>query len=168
MTTKLSLLILAAALLAAPGFAQDHAKFDGKWALSLGRSDFGDSDAPTSRIDVIHIDGDKFTDEVHSTSDGGDDSYTISLAVDGRPVPVPADSPLADAGIMTVANVSAAWQGDSLVVTEEMTSAYIPGTTKGTITYALSPDGKLMSITSTSDAPFGATNTRMVFDKIQP
>jgi hypothetical protein len=166
MLTKLPLLMLAAALFAAPGFAQDHAKFDGKWALSLGRSDFGDSDAPTSRIDVIRVDGGKFTDDIHSTSDAGDESYTIALTTDGKPVPVPADSPLADAGIMTVASISAEWHGDSLVVTEEMTSAYIPGTTKGTMTYALSPDGKLMSITSTSDAPFGATNTRMVFDKI--
>ncbi len=166
MMTRLSLLIVAAALFASPGFAQDHAKFDGKWALSLGRSDFGDSDAPTSRIDTIHIDGDKFTDEIHATSDQGDDSYTISLTTDGKPVAVSSDSPLADAGIMTVANISAEWQGNSLVVTEQMTSAYIPGTTKGTITYVLSPDGKLMSITSTSDAPFGATNTRMVFDKI--
>jgi hypothetical protein len=45
MLSKLSLLALTAMLLATPGFAQNHSAFNGKWALSQGRSDFGGGDA---------------------------------------------------------------------------------------------------------------------------
>src|SRR5690348_18183655 len=68
MLSKLSLLAFAAMLLATPGFAQDHSAFNGKWALSQGRSDFGGCDTLTSRVDTIRVNGDNFTDDVHSTS----------------------------------------------------------------------------------------------------
>ncbi len=166
MLSKLSLLAFAAIFVATPGFAQNHSGFNGKWALSQGRSDFGGGDALTSRVDTITVSGDKFVDAVHSTSDSGDDNYQITLTTDGKSVAVPADSPMADLGIMTVTEVSAQWKGNSLVLTETLTNSFAAGTNKATITYALSPDGKLMSITSTSDAPFGFSDTRLVFEKI--
>jgi len=167
MLSKLSLLACAALLLATPGVAQDHSAFNGKWALSQGRSDFGGGDALTSRVDTITVNGDNFTDDVHSTSDNGDDTYKLSLTADGKPVSVAEDSPLAYAGgIMTVTQISAEWKGKSLVLTEALTNSFAAGTSKATITYAVSADGKLMSITSTSDAPFGFSDTRLMFEKI--
>jgi hypothetical protein len=167
MLSKLSLLLFATILTAAPGFAQDHSGFNGKWALSQGRSDFGGGDTLTSRVDTITVNADTFTDDVHSTSDNGDDSYKLSLTTEGKSMAVPADSPLAYAGgIMTVTEISAEWKGNSLVLTETLTNSFAAGTSKATITYALSRDGKLMSITSTSDAPFGFSDTRLVFEKI--
>jgi len=167
MSSKLSLLAFAAMLIAAPGFAQDHSAFNGKWALSQGRSDFGGGDTLTSRVDTITVNGAGFTDEIHSTSDDGDDTYKLTLTADGKSASVPEDSPLAYAGgVMTVTSISAEWKGSALVLTETLGSSFISGTSKAKVTYALSPDGKLMSITSTSDAPFGFTNTRLVFDKI--
>lgn len=167
MLSKLSFLAFAAILLATPGLAQDHSAFNGKWALSQGRSDFGGGDTLTSRIDTITVNADKFTDDVHSTSDDGDDSYKLSLTTDGKVISVTEDSPLAYAGgIMTVTQISAEWKGNSLVLTETLTNSFAAGTSKATITYAVSPDGKLMSITSTSDAPFGFSDSRLVFEKI--
>ncbi|HKQ85234.1 MAG TPA: hypothetical protein VJS43_00555 [Candidatus Acidoferrales bacterium] len=167
MLRKLSLLAFAAMLAAAPGFAQDHSGFNGKWALSQGRSDFGGGDTLTSRVDTIAVNGDKFTADIHSTSDNGDDTYKLSLTTDGKSVAVPGDSPLAYAGgIMVVNAISAEWKGNSLVLIETLTNSFAAGTSKATVTYALSPDGKLMSITSTSDAPFGFSDMRLVFEKI--
>jgi hypothetical protein len=167
MLSRLTFFAFAAMLLAMPGLAQDHSAFNGKWALSQGRSDFGGGDALTSRIDTIAVSADKFTDDVHSTSDSGDDSYKLALTTDGKAISVAEDSPLAYAGgIMTVTEVSAEWKGSSLVLTETLTNSFAAGTSKATITYAVSADGKLMSITSTSDAPFGFSDTRLVFEKI--
>ena len=167
MLSKISLLVFAAAISAAPGFAQDHSGYNGKWALSQGRSDFGGGDTLTSRVDTIAVNGNTFTDEVHSTSDDGNDTYKLSITTDGKSVAVAEDSALAYVGgIMTVNAISAEWKGNSLVLTETLGSSFIAGTSKATVTYALSPDGKLMSITSTSDAPFGFSDTRLVFDKI--
>lgn len=163
---KLLVVLSSLAAIAAPAYAQSHAGFSGKWALSQGRSDFGGGDALTSRTDTITLNGNVFIDEIHSTSDGSDDTYQMTLATDGKPVAVPDDSPLASVGIMTMTEMSAEWKGNSLVIIETLTSSFIPGTSQGTMTYSLAPDGKLMSITSTSDAPFGATTTRLVFEKI--
>ncbi len=167
MLSKLSFLAFAAMLIAAPSFAQDHSAFNGKWALSQGRSDFGGGDALTSRVDTLAVDGETFTDNVHSTSDSGDDTYKLVLTTNGKSVAVAGDSPLAYAGgIMTVTQMSAKWKGNSLVLTETLTNSFAAGTSKATITYTLSADGKLMSIASTSDAPFGFSDTRLVFEKI--
>ncbi|MGH9572183.1 MAG: hypothetical protein ACRD40_01455 [Candidatus Acidiferrales bacterium] len=152
MLSKLLLLAFATMFLAAPGFAQDHPAFNGKWALSQGRSDFGGGDTLTSRIDTITVNGDKFTDAVHSTGDNGEDAYELSLTTDGKALSVAEDSPLAYAGgIMTVTQISAEWKGNSLVLTETLPNSFAAGTSKAMTTYAVSADGKLMSITSTSD-----------------
>jgi hypothetical protein len=146
--------------------AQDHATFNGKWALSHGRSDFGAGEPLAQRIDTIAVDGTHFSDVIHATGKEGDDDYTIELTTDGKEVAVPDNSPLSINGILTMTKIAAKWKGNSLVLTETFTNTYQSGENKSTVTYSLSSDGSLLSITSKSDSPFGLAHTKLVFEKL--
>jgi hypothetical protein len=164
---KKSLLVLAAIFtIASAAAAQAHANFNGKWALSHGRSDFGSGDPLAQRIDTITVDGNHFSDVIHASGKEGDDDYTIDLTTDGKEAAVPDNSPLSINGILTMTKIAARWKGNTLVLTETFTNTYSPGENKSTVTYSLSPDGSLLSITSKSDNPFGLANTRLVFEKL--
>jgi hypothetical protein len=166
MLKKFLFLLGALFVIASVATAQDHATFNGKWALSHGRSDFGGGDPLSQRIDTITIDGTHFTDVIHATGKEGDDDYTIELTTDGKEIAVPDNSPLSINGILTMTKIAAKWKGNALVLTETFTNTYQPGENKSTVTYSLSGDGSLLNITSKSDSPFGLASTKLVFEKL--
>jgi hypothetical protein len=155
--------LFAAALLACSAFAQDHPNFAGTWKLNLAKSNPGDY-GPSARTDEITQDGSKFTDKVTSSTQMGDSNYTLAFTADGNKVKIAADSPQAQMGMLTLEDITASWDGASLVVASD-------GNFQGQMeiasknTYTLSADGKTLTIASHVGTSMGDFDTVLVFDK---
>lgn len=158
------LALTAVALFAGTGRAQAKPDFSGTWKLDTSKSQFNEYVTLSSRNDVITQDGDKFTQKVDAASDQGNSSYTLSFVADGKTVDVPADSPAATQGMVTLKRISAVWKGTSLVVSEDLT---YQGQFEfsSTLTYVLSQDGKTLTIGSHSATQAGDVDTKLVFAK---
>lgn len=163
MLKRIVMTLLALVLLDGIAAAQDHPNFSGNWKLNSAKSNAGDY-GPTSRTDVITQDGSKFTEKVTSATQMGESDYTVTFTADGKPVTVPADSPQANMGQLTLKDISAAWDGSSLKVTENL-SYQGQVDIAATLTYALSSDGKTMTITDHASTSAGDFDTSLVFDK---
>jgi len=163
MFQKITALLFVVVACASVSLAADHPNFTGTWKLNVPKSDPGNF-GPTSRTDVIAQDGSKLTDKVTSTGQTGDTSYMAVLTPDGTKVTVPPDSPQATIGMLTIEDVTASWDGATLVV---VTDANIRGQFELTNkdVYSLSADGKTMTILGHASTQMGDLDTTLVFDK---
>ena len=164
MIRNIFLTFIAVAAFACAGQAQSKPDFSGTWKLDTSKSQFNEYVSLSGRTDVITQAGDKFTQKVASVSDQGNANYTLAFTADGKPVDVPADSPAATQGMVTLKRISAAWQDSSLVVSEDLTYQG-QFDFSSTLTYVLSPDGKTLTITSHSATQAGDIVTKYVFAK---
>ncbi|HEY6467962.1 MAG TPA: hypothetical protein VIY69_18320 [Candidatus Acidoferrales bacterium] len=154
---------LAVTALAGVSMAQDHPDFSGTWKLNTAKSNAGDY-GPTSRTEVVTQDGSKFTEKVTSQTQMGENDFTLSFAADGKTVTIPPDSPQANMGQLTLKDITAAWDGASLVVTENL--SYQGQVDIGAkLTYTLSSDGKTMTIADHASTSMGDFDTSLVLDK---
>jgi hypothetical protein len=145
MLKRIVVALLAVTALAGVSMAQDHPNFSGTWKLNIAKSNVGDY-GPSSRTDVITQDGSKFTEKVTSATQMGESDYTLTFTADGKTGTIPPDSPQANMGQLTLKDITAAWDGVSLVVTEDL--SYQGQVDIGAkLTYTLSPEGKTMTIT---------------------
>ena len=138
--------------LAVFGIAQGaKTDFSGKWTLNLTKSTAGQF-APTSEVDTITQTADMFKNDVVSESQRGKRETITSAKLDGSDTPnePPANSP------MKILSTKAAWQGSSLVITQQTTFQDNKGST--VTTYTLSDDGKTLTKTSHIDFGQGASN----------
>lgn len=143
--------------------AQNHTNFSGTWKLNLAKSNPGDY-GPSQRTDVITQDGSKFTEKISSTTQMGQEDYTLSFTADGSKVTIAPDSPQATLGALTLKAIMASWNGEKLAVD---TSASFQGQVdiSGHNVYSLSPDGKTLTITNHASTSMGDFDTSLVFDK---
>ncbi len=163
MLRKSALAFLVVAAFAGAGWGQDHPNLAGTWKLNLSKSNPGDF-GPSARTEVITQDGSKFTDKVDSTTNMGDESYTLNFTADGTKVTVPPDSPQASLGGLTLKDITASWSGDSLVLVEDVTvQNQFDLALK--LTYSLSADGKTLNVKNTATTPMGDSDSSLVFDK---
>ena len=164
MIGKLTLALFVVAAFAGVSSAQDHPNFAGTWKLNLAKSNPGDY-GPSARTEVITQDGSKFTDKVTSSSQMGDSAYTLTFTADGTKVTVAPDSPQANLGQLTMKDITASWNGASLVLMMNL-SFQQQMDLAGKYTYSLSPDGKtLTEANHISTGQMGDFDTTLVFDK---
>jgi hypothetical protein len=163
MFRKAMLALFAVAALACTSFAQDHPNFAGTWKLNSSKSNVGDY-GPSVRTDVITQDGSKFTDKVTSTTQMGESNYTLPFTADGNKVTVAPSAPEAAMGMLTLEDVTAVWNGATVVVT---TDASYQGQMEiaSKAVYSLSQDGKTLTITNHVSMSMGDFDTTLVFDK---
>jgi hypothetical protein len=164
MIRNVLLTFVAVAAFACTSRAQAKPDFSGTWKLNASKSQFSQYGGPNSRTDVITQAGDKFTEKVTSSGDQGDSNYTLAFTADGKDLNVPADSPAANQGQLTLYKISAAWKDSSLVVSESLTyqgQADIPTT----LTYTLSQDGKTLTISSHASTPVGDIDSKFILEK---
>jgi hypothetical protein len=163
MFRKTILALFAVAALATIASAQDHPNFAGTWKLNSSKSNVGDY-GPSVRTDVITQDGSKFTDKVISTTTLGEANYTLSFTADGTKVNVDPNSPAANMGNLTLIDITAAWDGATLVVTTDASyQGQVSVATKAG--FVLSADGKTMTMTDHVSTSMGDFDTTFVFDK---
>jgi hypothetical protein len=164
MIRKLFLTFIAMAAFVGVSHAQTKPDFSGTWKLDVSKSQFSEYGGPSARTDVVTQDGDKFMDKVVAASDQGNSSFTVTFTVGAKPLDVPADSPAANQGMLTLKRISAVWQDASLVVSQDMTyqGQYDFSTT---LTYVLSEGGKTLTVTSHSATQAGDIVTKFVFAK---
>lgn len=163
MSKRIVVALFAVAALAGVSLAQDHPNFAGTWKLNTSKSNAGDY-GPTARTEVITQDGSKFTDKVTSTTQMGENNFTVNFTADGKTVTIPPDSPQANMGQLTLKDITAAWDGSSLIVTQNL--SYQGQVDIGAkLTYALSADGKTMTIADHASTSMGDFDTSLVFDK---
>jgi hypothetical protein len=164
MIRNLLFVFVAVAALACASHAQSKPDFSGTWKLDPSKSQFNEYMSLNSRTDTIAQDGDKFTQKVTASSNQGELNYTLSFTADGKPVDVPANSPGANQGVLTLLRISAAWQDTSLFVSEDLNyQGQVDITTK--LTYDLSKDGKTLTIESHTSTQMGDIASKLLFEK---
>lgn len=163
MFRKAMLALFAVAALACTSFAQDHPNFAGTWKLNSSKSTVGDY-GPSVRTDVIAQDGSKFSDKVTSTTQMGESDYTLPFTADGNKVTVAPNAPEASMGMLTLEDITAVWNGPTVVVTTDSSyQGQMEIATKAV--YSLSQDGKTLTITNHVSMSMGDFDTTLVFDK---
>lgn len=163
MLKRIVVALLAVTALAGISTAQDHPNFSGTWKLNTAKSNAGDY-GPMARTEVIIQDGSKFTEKVTSTTQMGESNYTVAFTADGKAVTIPPDSPQANMGQLTLKDITAVWDGTSLVVTEDLSyQGQVDISAK--LTYTVSSDGKTMTIADHASTSAGDFDTSLVFDK---
>jgi len=155
--------LFALAALASVSAAQDPPNFSGTWKLNLSKSNPGDY-GPSARTEVIAQDGAKFTDKVTSTTQMGENDYTLTFTADGKKVSIPPDSPQANMGNLTLKDITATLNGGSLVLMEDM-NYQGQVDIAAQLSYSLSPDGKTLTISDHATTSMGDFDTSLVFDK---
>lgn len=155
--------LFALAAFASLSAAQDPPNFAGTWKLNVSKSNPGDY-GPSARTEVITQDGSKFTDKVTSTTQTGENDYTLTFTADGKKVTVPPDSPEANMGNLTLKDITATLDSGSLVLAEDL-SYQGQVDIAAQLTYSLSSDGKTLTIADHASTSMGDFDTSLVFDK---
>jgi hypothetical protein len=135
--------------------ADKHPDFSGTWKADMGKSDFGPMGGPDERIDVI---------------DHKDPKLKIKSTLKGGPRPGDSESNYTTDGTESInkrgpqdVKTVAKWDGAKLVMTTKLNAQGMD--INITATYALSADGKVLTIDSVINTPQGDFNTKVVFNK---
>jgi hypothetical protein len=155
--------LFALAALASASAAQGAPNFSGTWKLNPSKSNVGDY-GPSARTEVITQDGSKFSDKVTATTQMGESNYTLDFTADGKKVTIPPDSPAANLGNVTLKDLTASWDGSSLVLLEDLD---YQGQVEiaAQLTYSLSSNGKTLTVADHASTEMGDFDTSLVFDK---
>jgi hypothetical protein len=162
---KMWAVVLAVAALTWTGLAQDKPNFSGTWKLNVDKSDFGPVPGPSVQTDVIEQNGQNIKINVSAETEAGKKEFTVTYVTDGKEVALSADAPAAHpAPEVTLESISAAWEGATLVVNQKLTYGDQPVT--GVSRYTLSPDGKVLTISSEYASQMGDASRTFVFEKV--
>jgi hypothetical protein len=161
MQRRILLIFCAAALFALPSLAQTS-NLNGTWKLDNAKSNFGQFPPPASETDVITIDGSNFNQQVTTTNQQGNQTYTRACAINGKEATLSPDDPHAHIGRVTLSKIMCAWQGSSLVVTE---TANLQGAELiDRLTFSPSDDHKMMTMDSHITSATINGDRKLVYD----
>jgi hypothetical protein len=141
MLGKILLVIALLSTVVPATLAQGHPDFSGTWKLNLDKSDYGDLQGPETRIDVIEQHDGHVSERVTAEGRHRKQQYTLLFATDGSETALPPETKM---GSVTILSVSAKWQGETLVVTQNLRFQGAP--LVATNAYMLSGDGKTLTI----------------------
>lgn len=164
MCRKVLIVMLAVVAVACVSFGQGKTDLSGTWKLNVAKSDFGPVPGPTAQTDVIEQIGQTITISVTAETEEGKLQYPVTLVTDGKEVMIPPDAPGAHPNPeVTLQSLSASWDGATLTVNQKLTYGTDPVT--GVSHYALSPDGKVLTISSDYQSGMGDASRTFVFEK---
>ncbi|HXQ27022.1 MAG TPA: hypothetical protein VN822_11485 [Candidatus Acidoferrales bacterium] len=162
MHRKICLILIAVAVTALPGLAQTS-KLNGTWKLNNSKSNFGTFPPPASETDSVTITGSDFKQQVTTTNQQGNQSYTRACTIDGKDTVLSPDNPNAHIGRITLSKIMCGWQGSSLVVTETASLQGSDLTDK--LTFSPSDDGNTMTMDSHITSATINGDRKLVYDK---
>jgi hypothetical protein len=149
--------ISAALLAVAFGLAQAQAKpnFSGSWKLNAAKSDFGAMPAPDSRADkIVHQDPD-LTDSFTQSGQMGEITADMKYSTDGKET----TNTLRGNQVKSTAK----WEGDELAISGK--TQFNGADVTMNDHWALSADGKTLTITRHVVSPMGETDQKIVLEK---
>jgi hypothetical protein len=158
MTRQTTRLFSLALLTLALGLVQAQAKtdFSGTWKLNTGKSDFGPIPAPDSLIETIaHQDPSMKLNVATKGGMQGDLTYDVSYTTDGKECV----NKVGDNELKSTLN----WDGAALTVDTKGTFGGNDITLKDR--WALSDDGKTLTITRHVSSPMGEADMKEIFEK---
>ena len=155
MIRKLLSITFLIALPLVSGFAQPKTDFSGTWKLNVEKSDFGILGGPSSRTDVITHKDPSISNNVTSDGEQGKQQYTVSYTTDGKE----AVNKIGPREVKSTVK----WAGSNLVVSSKFAYNDMDVTTEGV--WALSPDGKTLTINVHFTSAMGETDQKYVFEK---
>jgi hypothetical protein len=165
MQRKILALAFAAAVFAAPGFAQSS-KLNGTWKLDNAKSDFGQFRPGGPETDTIEVTSTNFKQHVTSESPRGTQTYTRACDITGTETKLTPDNPNAHIGPVLLDKITCAWDGSSLVVTEGAQMQGNELTDK--LTFSVSDDGNTMTMTSHITSATMNGDRKLVYDRTTP
>jgi hypothetical protein len=147
--------VVAALLAGTVALAADTPNFTGTWTMDVAKSDFGGRPAPDKMERKIKQTGDLIEMSTTVAGQMGETTRETKYAVDGKEY-------INKAQFGDVKSVLS-WEGKVLVVNSklEFQGAEIKITDK----WALSADGKAMTVDSTIETPQGLMNQKVVLNK---
>lgn len=136
-------------------FAQQKTDFSGTWKLNVAKSDFGPLRGPTSRTDVITHKDPALSNSVTADGAQGKQQYTVSYTTDGKE----AVNKIGEREIKSTLK----WVGSNLVISSKF--VYNDTDVTSEVTWALSPDGKTLTISAHFTSTMGEADQKFVFEK---
>jgi hypothetical protein len=136
-------------------FAQQKTDFSGTWKLNVAKSEFGMLGGPTSRTDVITHKDPSLLDSVTAEGPQGKVQYSTSYTTDGKE----AVNKVGEREVKSTLK----WVGSDLVFSSKLTYNDMPVT--GGSTWALSPDGKTLTVTAHYTSAMGDADQKFIFEK---
>ena len=159
MIRKLISIAFLIALSGAATLAQEkQPNFSGNWTLNVSKSDFGVLGGPDKRTDVITHKEAALTDEVSAEGAQGKQQYTIKYTTDGKEVTNQINGREVKSTLK--------WDGPTLVITSTLTFNDNPVDVRAT--WALSADGKTLTISAHYASAMGETDQKLVLEKQEP
>ena len=135
--------------------AQQKPDFSGTWKLNVAKSEFGMLPGPTSRTDVITHKDPSLSDSVTLENAEGKQQYVANYTTDGKE----AVNKIGPREIKSTLK----WVGSNLAVSSKL--VYNDADVTGESTWALSADGKTLTISVHYTSPMGETDQKLVFEK---
>jgi hypothetical protein len=154
MIRKILLLTFLIALPLTTAFAQQKPDFSGTWKLNVAKSDFGALPGPESRTDVITHKDPSLSDSVTSDGPQGKQQYTVNYT-DGKEV-------VNKIGPREIKS-TLKWEGSDLVISSKF--VYNDADVNARVSWALSPDGKTLTISVHFASTLGETDQKIIFEK---
>jgi hypothetical protein len=142
-------------LAGAAAMAQQKPDFSGTWKLNVSKSEFGMLGGPDSRTDVITHKEPAITDDVNAEGSQGKVQYSIKYTTDGKEVTNQING--------REVRSTLKWNGAALAITSKFDFNGNPVDAQAA--WALSPDGKTLTISVHYASAMGETDQKLVFDK---
>ena len=155
MIRKLLSITFLIALPLVSGFAQQKPDFSGRWKLNVAKSDYGPLPGPESRTDVITHKDPSLSNSVTADGAQGKQQYTVSYTTDGKE----AVNKIGPREVKSTLK----WAGSNLVISSKV--AYNDMDVTSEATWALSPDGKTLTISVHFISSMGEADQKYVFEK---
>ena len=161
MIRKLLSIAFLVALPAVSAFAQPKPDsqpkpdFSGTWKMNVAKSDFGALPGPSSRTDVITHKEPSLTDDVTAEGAQGKQQYTVKYTTDAKEV-------TNQMGPREVKSTMK-WEGNNLVINSKF--SYNDSEVTAQSNWALSADGKTLTINVHYASPMGETDQKIVYEK---
>jgi len=155
MIRKILLVTLLIGLPLTTAFAQQKPDFSGTWKLNVAKSDFGALPGPESRTDVITHKDPSLSDNVTAEGAQGKQQYTVNYTTDGKEV-------VNKIGPREIKS-TLKWEGSDLVISSKF--LYNDAEVNARASWALSPEGKTLTITVHFASSLGETDQKIIFEK---
>lgn len=155
MIRRLLFIAFLVALSLASVSAQQKPDFSGTWKLNVAKSDFGVIGGPTSRTDVITHKDPSLSNSVTADGPQGKQEFTVNYTTDGKE----ATNKMGPREVKSTLK----WSGSTLVINSKF--VYNDADVSAEATWALSSDGKTLTITQHFSSSMGDADQKLIFEK---